>query len=138
MGCPVNTQEEAVDMRVKAIVWVVLLAAALGMVACGGAPGPDAAQVGADESQPELVEQPSVEAAPPGPTEVVADEVAEPEPAEGAVAEASVEEAPPAEPALEPHIYRTAPASPGTFVSDQAQFVGATGSPQLIEFFTYW
>jgi hypothetical protein len=126
-------------MRVKSIVWVVLLAAALGVVACGGAPGPDAAQVGADESQPGLVEQPSVEAAPPEPTGVIVpDEAAELEPTEGAVAEASIEEAPPAEPALEPHIYRTAPASPGTFVSDQAQFVGATGNPQLIEFFTYW
>jgi hypothetical protein len=127
-------------MRVKPIVWVVLLAVALGVAACGGAPGPDSAQVGSESEaglaeQPGLTEQPSVEAAPPEPTEVAADEVAEPSPTVEAVAEAPVEEA---EPALEPHIYRSAPASPGTFVSDQAQYVGATGNPQLIEFFTYW
>jgi hypothetical protein len=130
-------------MRVKPIVWVVLLAVALGVAACGGAPGPVAAQVGSESEtglaeQPGLTEQPSVEAAPPEPTEVAANEVAEPSPTVEAVAEAPVEEAPPAEPALEPHVYRSAPASPGTFVSDQAQYVGATGNPQLIEFFTYW
>jgi hypothetical protein len=132
-------------MRVKPIVWVVLLAVALGVAACGGAPGPDAVQVEGSESgpvqaeQPGLAEQPSVEAAPPEPTEaVVPDQAAEPSPTEGAAVEAPVEEAPPAEAVLEPHIYRSAPASPGVFVSDQAQYVGATGNPQLIEFFTYW
>jgi hypothetical protein len=125
-------------MRVKPILWVFLVAVALGVAACGGSPGPDAAQpspqVEMDESG-----QSVVEAAPPEPTEVaVPDEAAALEPTEGAAAEAPVEEAPPAEPALEPHVYRTAPASPGTFVSDQAQFVGATGNPQLVEFFTYW
>jgi hypothetical protein len=123
-------------MKSRPILWVVLLAVALGTVACGGAPEPTAAQpspqLEVDESEPELAEQPAptVEEAPPEPAEEVApEEAAGPEP---------VEEAAPAEPALEPHSYRTAPASPGVFVSDQAQFVGATGNPQLIEFFTYW
>lgn len=132
-------------MRVKPILWVFLLAVALGVAACGGAPGPDAAPVDGSESEPvqaeqsELTGQPSAEADSPEPTEaVVADQAAEPEPTEEAAAEEPVEEAPLAEGALEPHIYRTAPASPGVFVSDQAQYVGATGNPQLIEFFTYW
>jgi hypothetical protein len=115
----------------KPIVWVVLLAVALVAAACSGASEPAAAppapQVEVDESQPALAEQQT----PPEPTaEIVSEEeAAEPEP---------IEEAAPAASAPEPRPHRAAPASPGAFVSDQAQFVGATGSPQLIEFFTYW
>ncbi|GAB4476876.1 MAG: hypothetical protein Kow00124_19490 [Anaerolineae bacterium] len=48
--------------------------------------------------------------------------------------------APPAEAAPEVDYvsHRAAPAPPDTFVADSAQFVAATGRPQLIEFFTYW
>ena len=119
--------------------WVVLLAVALVAVACGGAPEPTDAQpspqLEVDESEPELAEQPAGQEAPP--------EAAEPEPTEGAAPEEAieqetVEEVAPAEAALELRPHRAAPAPPSEFVADQAQFVGATGSPQLVEFFTYW
>jgi cytoskeletal protein RodZ len=119
----------------KPILWVVWLAIALVTVACGSAAEPTAAppapQLEADESEPELAVQPTDAQAPSEPTGEVApeEEGAEPEP---------VGQAAPAESAQEPRPHRTAPASPGAFVSDQAQFVGATGSPQLVEFFTYW
>jgi hypothetical protein len=119
----------------KPILWVVWLAVTLVTVACGNAAEPAAAlpapQLEADESEPELAVQPTDAQAPSEPTgEVVPEEeAAEPEP---------VEQAAPVGSALEPRPHRTAPASPGVFVSDQVQFVGATGSPQLVEFFTYW
>ena len=35
-------------------------------------------------------------------------------------------------------IHRAAPAPPDVFVSDSPEFVGTTGRPQLVEFFTDW
>jgi hypothetical protein len=128
-------------MRGKPILWVVLLVVALMTVACGGAAEPTDAQpspqLEVDESEPELAEQPAGQESP--------SEVAQPAPTEGGVLEEAIEPeqetvegAAPAESSLEPRPHRAAPAPPGDFVADQAQFVGATGNPQLVEFFTYW
>jgi hypothetical protein len=47
--------------------------------------------------------------------------------------------APPTEEAgFPPRPHRAAPAPPDEFVSDSSAFVGETGAPQLVEFFTFW
>lgn len=40
--------------------------------------------------------------------------------------------------ALAPAAHAAAPAGPQAFRFDSGEFVGATGSPQLVEFFTTW
>ncbi len=115
----------------RLFLWLPLLLATILLSACAGPP--QAAPVeevvpiavgGSDPTQaPSAQEEPASGQPTPPPTESAEQSA---EPAAEIVPEATYVS------------HRAAPAPPDTFVADSAQFVAATGRPQLLEFFTYW
>ena len=105
-------------MRYKSLLGVVLLALVLTVAACAppATPAPSPTDAPTEESSVADFPTPTVE-------------VFE------AMPEDSTEEQPQAAMAL---AHADAPASSGEYRFDDSSFVGATGSPQLVEFFTTW
>lgn len=118
-------------MRHRLLGWGGLLVLALLVSACTAATTPQPTTAALPTDVPANTQAPPTETD--IPTEIAAvipSPTAETLPAEATDAPANADAA--------MVMHADAPASPDEFRSDSGEFVGATGSPQLVEFFAYW